>query len=105
MAEHIFEGIKRPCLAGGNDKADKSKRIHTWRPTSDYAWPDPFSDDVRLLAAPAGKLFFVLSSPNGCKEDFPSIDYWIEHWGWWEVDPRDVSKPIEFDLRFEHVLR
>jgi hypothetical protein len=101
---HIFQGLKRPMLVNGNGSADKVKLVYVWKPQYDYRFSgQQFGNDSSLerVAAPAGRVFAVLISPNSMKETYPEVHGWIEHWTWIHEDPTAPGKPIDYETRYD----
>jgi hypothetical protein len=93
---------------GENMKADEAKLAFSWKPPHDYDWKfghrfNP--EEIKLRPAPAGKVFFVHGTPNGEREEFPSIDCWINHWGWVEESPTLPEAPIDHETRYRKRLK
>ncbi len=108
LAEHIFQGLKRPLCDGDDMNGDKSKLAFTWRPIFDYWWneADKFdSDKLEFRDAPDGKVFVVNISPNKAKDKYPSVDYWIERWYWVRRSNTLLKGPTDWENRYEKRLK
>jgi hypothetical protein len=108
LAEHIFEGLKRPLCDGTDMNADRRKLAFSWKPAWDYWWNDAFRFDDRQLEfreAPAGRVFVVNVSPNGDRARYPSVDYWIERWYWVRQSTTLLKAPVDWESRYEKQLK
>jgi len=108
IAEHIFQGLKRPLCDGDNMDGDKTKLAFSWRPEWDYWWNEAYRFDCRRLEfreAPDGKVFVVNVSPNVVKSLYPSVDYWIERWYWVRRSNTLLKAPTDWESRYESKLK
>lgn len=108
LADHIFQGLKRPMCVGGNMNADREKLVFSWKPAWDYWWNESYRFDSKRLEfreSPDGKVFVVVVSRNEAKETYPSVDYWIERWFWVRRSTTLQRAPTEWETRFEKKLK
>lgn len=108
LAEHVFRGLKRPLCDGEDMNADRLKLVLSWRPAFDYWWSDTnrFDDSkLEMREAPDGKVFAVIVTPNGMKDKFPSVDYWIERGFWVRRSNTLLKAPIDWENRYVEKLK
>ncbi len=100
MARHIFKGLKRGVCDGSEDNQGPNKLIYSWLPKFDYVWRgDPFTGKIEPVAAPQGKVFVVIVSPNS---DINAENVgWIERWNWVDQDKEVKEAPIGFKHRYD----
>ena len=104
----FFEGLKRPCKADHDMNGDEKKRVLILHPSKDYDWPNSKrfdgEDGLNELPPPPGKVFFVIVSPNEGEKKHPSVDFWLDHWGWVEADRSRPNFPKDYLQRYEKRL-
>lgn len=108
LAEHIFQGLKRPLCDGKDMNAADSKLAFSWKPEWDYWWnnADRFeSRELQFRESPDGKIFVVIVSPNSKKNNFPSVDYWIERWSWVRQSGTLAKAPVDWEIRYDKKLK
>jgi hypothetical protein len=105
FAQHLFKGLKRAMLVGGDCGADRNKLAATWTQSRDARLVGPaHACDIEYSPAPADRVFGVYISPNGLVDDFPSIYGWMEHWTWIASDPETPGAPVDWQTRFDDRL-
>lgn len=107
LAEHIFQGLKRPLCDGDDMEADKRKLAISWRPGLDFWWTETDRFDSGKLAfrdAPDEKVFVVNASPNRRKDQFPSVGFWIERWYWVRESNTLKGAPVDWENRYDRKL-
>ncbi|ODB94973.1 hypothetical protein A3194_20125 [Candidatus Thiodiazotropha endoloripes] len=102
---HVFKGLKRPMFCGDDRNADAEKHAITWDPGFDAIWiGNRFKGLTRRTAAPKDRVFVSIVSSNLKTDDFPDVDYWIEHWTW-VVQSGDLpGAPIDWQTRYKEKL-
>lgn|GEM_PF-3587899 len=109
LAHAIFKGVKRPCKSGSDMDAGENKHFFILKPKTDWDWPSgqKFEDESGPVEKdiPQNRVFYVIATPNDNRDQFPSVDYWLDHWAWVEADSENPNFPINFSLRFSEALR
>lgn len=107
LSRHVFKGLRRPLLTDGDTNADQGMLVYTRKPAYDYQWVDgPQQGHSEQIAAPAGKVFAVITRPNGEKhvENFPEVDGWINAWCWIDEDLGLPEAPTDWVDRYDSKL-
>lgn len=102
MADHLFQGLRRPMSVNGNSRADETKLVFTWAARRDAQMTR--DGELNYVAAPVNAVFFVIASPNGDTSSFPGIFGWIENWGWLQAHPDLPGAPVQYDSRYDSRL-
>jgi len=104
LTKYIFKGLNRPLYCDESFDGDKEKLVYVRRPTVDYIVTKNKATSARELTklpAPAGKTFVVIVSPNTHKNEFPSVDGWIDHWNWADEDTALAEAPTNWVDRYQ----
>ena len=105
LCKVMFQGIKRPCKVNDDMNGDEKKRVLVLHPRQDFDWPTRSRFDgisgLQENPTPEGMVFTVIVTPNIMKEQYPSVDFWLEHWVWVESDQEDNLLPVDFRLRYD----
>jgi hypothetical protein len=104
LTKHIFRGLNRPLFCDGSEDGDKEKLVYARRSTVDYiVVKNRTTGDLEPAKchAPARNTFVVIVSPNKHKDEFPSIDGWIDHWNWTQEDDVLAEAPTNWVDRYQ----
>jgi len=103
LARHVFRGLKRPLMLGGNMSADKNVLIYSWRPLWDYEWMGtPDQGYPTTKNPPLYRVFVTLVREKEPNSD--GISGSIERWNWVIEDPEQPHAPIESAERYGECL-
>lgn len=103
LATHVFKGLRRPLLTDGDKDADKGMLVYTRKPAYDFEWIGGPQGHIEQIGAPVGKIFAVITRPNGQKhvESFPDVDGWINAWSWIDEDIGFSEAPTDWVDRYD----
>jgi hypothetical protein len=100
---HVFRGLKRPLMYGGDMRADEKFLIYSWRPEFDYVWVgDRFHGNPERRSPPQGVVFVVLVQEDSPNEH--SVHGSIVHWNWIKEDPKLPGAPVGWNERYKAKL-
>jgi hypothetical protein len=106
VAEHAFQGIKRPLLLGTDMQADRDVIVYAWRPTYDCEWQGYAIDGtIAILSPPPDRVFVVLVRKRNSQEAATDgVFGTIERWNWVREDLEVRHAPIDCRIRYEKHL-
>lgn len=104
LARHLFRGLKRPLLHGGDQHADQDVLVYSWRSTVDYKWvgTPQRGHPERMNPPPKDQVFVVLVREEKSNEH--DILGSIERWNWVREDPDLPHAPVEWQERYGETL-
>lgn len=98
----VHKGLARGMMVGEDQNAHREKFAVVLNPSHDAVMVgDEFSSEVKRINAPENQVFVVYVSPNKKRAEFPSVDYWVEHWAWADADGDDPRQPFGFKSRYD----
>ena len=91
LTKHCFKGLRRDLFCDGQQGGQSKKYALVRKPAYDYVWEGGRNGKEVKKVAPDSSVFVVLISENAHKENFPTIEGWIDRWCWVQED----SGPLE----------
>ncbi|MEL7211045.1 MAG: hypothetical protein AAGK92_00190 [Pseudomonadota bacterium] len=95
-------GVKRPLRYEQDGNADGNVYVVVMHPTNDvYASIEGESISLIELDPPSREVFVALLSKNAKPEQYPEVDFWLEHCNWVDSDPDAPQFPVNYMQRYE----
>lgn len=105
---HLFQGLNRPLMDGGDKEVDKSVLVYSWRPVADFVWTGSrFDGRVIPKVIPEGRVFVVLVRPESQPDaytDEGTVFGSIEKWNWVKEDSFVPNAPVDWKQRYDKKL-
>jgi hypothetical protein len=95
-------GVKRPMRFEQDGEADGKVFVVVMHPTSDvYVEISEGNLEVQSSQPPSRQVFVALLSRNRRDDEYPNIDFWLEHCNWVDSDPDNPQFPVDYMNRYE----